>query len=59
MAVKRSVNPKALVRLRAEHLARVRRTVEKVRRGKVAVEDVAQDIREEVDAKARARGGRP
>lgn len=34
--------------LAAAHEARVRRTAQKVREGKVQMEDVAEDIREEV-----------
>lgn len=55
MAVRRVRNPKPLHRLRAAHVARVRRTAEKVREGKVAIEDVAPDIREEVDVRTRVR----
>lgn len=55
MAVRRVKNSKPLHRLRAAHVARVRRTAEKVRSGKVAVGDVAADIREEVDAKVKER----
>jgi len=51
MAVRRVKNQPALTRLRAAHLARVRRTVKKVERGKVAIEDVEADIRDEVDTK--------
>ena len=61
MAVRRVKNQPALARLRAAHVARVRRTVAKVERGKVVIGDVAPDIRGEVDAKvkekAKVKGG--
>lgn len=61
MAVRREKNQPALARLRAAHLARVRRTVQKVERGKVLIGEVEADIREEVDtkvkAKVKAKGG--
>lgn len=61
MAFRRVKNQPELARLRAAHLARLRRTVKKVELGKVAIEDVEADIREEVDtkvkAKAKVKGG--
>ncbi len=57
MATRRVRNPIELVRLRAAHVARVRRTVRAVRRGKVELGAVAEDIRGEVDE--RVRGGKP
>ena len=63
MAIRREKNQPPLARLRAAHVARVRRTVAKVERGKVAIGDVAPDIREEVDTKvkekAKVKGGGP
>ncbi len=56
MAVRRVKNQPALARLRAAHVARVRRTVAKVKRGKVVIGDVAADIREEVDGKSKELG---
>ncbi len=61
MAVRRPINPRALARLAAAHKARVRRTVKQVRRGKLTIDEVEEDIRAEVDAKvkekAKAKGG--
>ena len=56
MAVRREKNQPPLARLRAAHVARVRRTVSKVEHGKVAIEDVEADIREEVDEKSKEVG---
>ena len=56
MAVRRVKNQPALARLRAAHVARVRRTVAKVKRGKVVIGDVEADIREEVDEKSKEVG---
>lgn len=57
MAVRRVKNQPELSRLRAAHLARIRRTIKQVERGKVAIEDVEADIRVEVDT--RVKRGRP
>ena len=61
MAVRREKNQPPLTRLRAAHVARVRRTVKKVERGKVLISEVEADIREEVDTKVKvkvkAKGG--
>ncbi len=56
MAVRRSTNPEVLARKRAKHLARVRRTVGKVRRGRIAIEDVAPDLRKFVEEELDRRG---
>ncbi len=61
MAVRRSANPEVLARKRAKHLARVRRTVNKVQRGRIAIEDVAPDLRKFVDEELdrRSQRGKP
>jgi len=55
MAVRRVKNQPALARLRAAHLARVRRTVKKVELGRVLLSEVEPDIRVEVKGKVRAK----
>lgn len=52
MAVRRSSNPKALARKRAAFVARVRRITEKVRSGKVLIEDVVEELRAFVEEEA-------
>lgn len=59
MAVRRVKNQPALARLRAAHEARVRRTADKVRVGRLPIEEVAPDLRTFVDEElTRPRGGR-
>ncbi len=53
MAKRRAKRPTALWVLASAYASRVRRTAEKVREGKVALEDVERDIREDVDARVR------
>lgn len=55
MAVRRTKNQPALARLRAAFVARIRRTAKKVEQGKIGIEDVAEDIRGEVDKRVRGR----
>ena len=45
MADKRSRNPKALKVLNAQHTARLRRVVNKIEQGKLALGDVTEDLR--------------
>ena len=59
MAVKRMRNPKALVWLQADHIARVRRTANKVGRGRIAIDDVEPDLRRFVVDELDRRGRRP
>ncbi len=54
MAKRRVKRPTALWVLASAYKSRVRRTAEKVREGKVAIEAVEADIRGDVDAKAKA-----
>ncbi len=49
MAVRRSANPKTLARKRAAFVARVRRTVKQVRRGKLTLAEVEPELRDFVD----------
>lgn len=49
MAVKRVKNQAARVRLFSAHKARVRRTAKQIRRGKLTLDQVADDLREFVD----------
>ncbi len=53
MAVKRSVNPKALPRKRAAFVARVQRTAKQVRRGKLTLVEVVPELRDFVDEELR------
>ncbi len=53
MAKRRVRRPTALWVLASAYKSRVRRTAEKVREGKVAIEDVEADIRGDVDARVR------
>ena len=55
MAKRRVKRPTALWVLASAHASRVRRTAEKVAEGKVAIEDVEKDIRDEVDTKVKAK----
>ena len=55
MAKRRTKRPTALAVLASAHAARVRRTAEKVAEGKVLIEDVEADIKDEVDAKVKAK----
>lgn len=55
MAKRRTKRPTALWVLASAYKSRVRRTAEKVREGKVMIEDVEADIRADVDAKVKAK----
>ncbi len=56
MAKRRTKRPTALAVLASSYAARVRRTAQKVREGKVALADVAEDIREDVDERGKGKG---
>lgn len=56
MAVRRVKTQPELARLRSAHVARVRRTAAAVERGKVRIEEVAEDIRGEVGQRVKGRG---
>lgn len=53
--MRRVKNQPALARLRAAHVARVRRTAAAVERGRVKIEEVEGDIRGEVDQRVKGR----
>ena len=49
MAVRRARGVEPISRLRASHVARVLRTADKVRKGRIGIEDVVPDLRRFVE----------